>query len=1047
MDQPKSHVGRQLGSYTLVSLIGAGGMGEVYLARDQRLGRQVAIKVLSESWSARADERARFEREARLLAALNHPNIAAIYSVEDNDGALALVMELVEGPTLAERLSHAPVAVDETLSIVHQIAEALEAAHERGIVHRDLKPGNVKIGRRGTVKLLDFGIATHEVAGQSEEVAATRLTLPGTLLGTVDYMSPEQARGEVVDPRSDQFSLGLILFEMLTGRHPFRRQSAAETLAAILRDVPPSLAETNSGVPAPLQWIVDRCLARNPDERYSSTRDLAKDLSTARERLSRSPAVERVLGPATLPVPRTPLIGREAELAETRALLRRDDVRLVTFTGTGGTGKTRLALQLAADVTPDFPGGVYFAALSSITDPALVAPTLVQILGVRHSGNRNPADTLKEAIGSVDAPLLLVLDNLEQVLDVAPLLMDLLERCGQLKLLVTSRAVLRVYGEHGFEVPPLERPGAGQTPVAELARNPAVALFVQRAAAVKPDFKLTAENGAAVAEICRKLDGLPLAIELAAARIRMLTPDAMLQRLRSRFELLTGGARDLPARQQTLRATVEWSHGLLTGPEQKLFCRLSVFVGGCTLEAAEAVCNAREDLGVDILDGMESLVGQSLVREMQQADGDVRFTMLETIREYAAQCLACGPDDDTTRRAHAAYCLVLAEEGVPLQAPEDRTAWLAQCDLENDNLRAALEWARRTGHAEWGLRLAFALFSFWLARELVREGWERLNAMLELPSGPEVLPVRARALWAAGVLLYETGEFEGSAERHREALAICRKLGDTTGVLNELNALATQEFSEGRMSEARAMYEECARLSQEVGNEPAVAQALGNQAHTLEEEGRLDEAYALGEQAHAIFLRLEHFDRAAWLQNCLGDIERKRGNLAAASTWYDRALATFKKLGDPASLARTRIDLATLAFDQGERERAYDILTLALTAFRELGNRRGIAHALDRFARFAARCGQAERALRLAGAADAVRLAIGLAAHGELAARARELDEARKALGADALAAEMAGWSMPLEAAIEEALTEAKCGGDQLSAGPAAHGEPGADYS
>jgi predicted ATPase len=1026
MDPGRSLVGRQFGSYTLLSLLGAGGMGEVYLARDARLDRQVAVKVLPAWWLAEPDRRARFDREARLLAALNHPNIATIYGVEECAGAPALVMELVEGPTLAERLARGPLGVDESLAIARQLAEALQAAHERGIIHRDLKPANVKIAKRGAAKLLDFGVATHEASADTPTVAGSRLTGSGMLVGTVDYMSPEQARGEAVDPRSDQFSFGLILFEMLTGCHPFRKGSAAETLAAILRDAPPPLGEANPNVPAPLQWLVDRCLTRSPEGRYSSTHDLVKDLATLHDRLMRPAAVAPSLGPPTLPVPRTPLVGRESELAEARALLQRDEVRLVTFTGPGGTGKTRLALQVAVEMASDFPGGVYFVPLAPIANPTLVVPTLVQALGVRQDRNREPADVLKTALGSVGAPLLLVLDNLEQVLEVAPVLTDLLESCGRLKLLVTSRAVLRVYGEHDFEVPPLDPPRVGPARLDDLTRNPAVALFMQRATAVRPDFRLTAETAPAIAEICRKLDGLPLAIELAAARVRMLAPKAMLQRLESRFELLTGGARDMPARQQTLRATVEWSYGLLTGPEQKLFRRLSVFVGGCTLEAADAVCNAAEDLGVDVLDGMESLVGQSLIRQTQAADGEARFAFLETIREYAAERLSSSPDEANTRRAHAAYCLVLAEEGASLQAAEDGTVWLARCDLEHDNFRAALDWARRANQAEWGLRLAAALFAFWRSREHVREGRERLDEVLDLSAGSQVSKSRARALWAAGALAVEQGEYALARARHEEALAIFRALGDTPGIVITLNSIAACELFTRNLDAARGLFEECGRLSQEMGDEPSAARFLGNQALTRLEQRRLTEALALAEQALTMGLRLRRFDVAAWLQSLVGDIERERGGIAAASEWYARALAGFESLGDRANVARTRVDLATLAFDRGDRDEAYGILKQALGEFRELGNSRGVARALDAFASFAAKRGQAKRALRLAGAADAVRHGVGLAIQVERVTRARELDEARKALGPDALMAEMAGWSMTLEAAIKSALADAE---------------------
>ena len=428
--------------------------------------------------------------------------------------------------------------------------------------------------------------------------------------------------------------------------------------------------------------------------------------------------------------------------------------------GPGGTGKTRLALQLATELREHFSDRVYFIPLAAITDPDLLPSAILQVLGPQQSlAGRPPVDALKEHLTL--ASCLLVLDNFEQLLDATPLLADLLQSCPTLTLLVTSRAVLRLFGEHELPVPPLALPDRSGTPsVEELGATAAVALFVQRANAARPGFALSAENGDAVAEICSTLDGLPLAIELAAARIRTLSPTAMLGRMERRFQLLTGGARDLPGRHRTLRATVEWSHELLSTEEQTLFRRLSVFVSGATLEAIEAVCNVREDLGVDVLDGVESLAGQSLVGRSEQHDGEDRFVMLETIREYAREQLDASPDAGGTRQAHAAYCLVLAEEGAGDHSPADRLRWLERCDAENDNYRAAFDWAVKES-LEWAYRMAAALFPFWEAREHRTEGAERVRLLLALPDTGHV-PDRLRTgvLHVAGNL----AGFKGSSQ-------------------------------------------------------------------------------------------------------------------------------------------------------------------------------------------------------------------------------------------------------------------------------------------
>jgi predicted ATPase len=1025
MRQTSLKTGSLLGSYQITAQIGAGGMGDVYRARDSKLKRDVAIKSLPDSFAGDPDRVGRFQQEAEVLASLNHPNIAAIYDLIEIDGARYLVLELVEGETLADRLNRGPMPVEDALRFASQIAAALEAAHESGIVHRDLKPANIKITGRGTVKLLDFGLATRQHSPDLELTAGRGLTGTGEIVGTASYMSPEQVRAEAVQAQSDQFSLGIMLFEMLTGRRPFLGDSAAEIFAAILRDKPSALEEVKRGVPPPVQWIIDRCLAKQPKDRYASTGDLARDLAMLGERLGRPQPAASTLGRLTLPAVRTALIGRAEELAAARSLLLRNDVRLLTLTGVGGTGKTRLALQVASDAASTFPGGVVFAALASITEPSLVPPTIVEALGAREIGNRDPIEVLKDAVRAAREPVLLVLDNFEQVLDAAPILTDLLESCPRLKILVTSRAVLRVYGEHEFEVPPLRTPPREARPSLEaLSRCPCVELFLQRAAAVKPEFSLTEENAPAIAEICFRLDGLPLAIELAAARVRTLTPKAMLNRLQSRFELLTGGPRDLPARQQTLRAAVEWSHGLLTPDEQKLFRRLGVFVNGCTLEAVEAVCNAADDLTINVLDAMESLAGQSLIHQTQMADGEPRFSMLETIREYAIDRLVHSPDEGLARRAHAAYFLVLAEEGGELLTSAEIDFWLARCDLEQDNFRSGLDWAIRTRQTEWGLRLGAALHVFWGWKEHYTEGRERLAALLQLPADDKTQAVRGRAMFAAGDLAWNQGDHSAAQVLDEKLLATYRAIGDVAGMLTALNGLGANYYSLGNLESARLVYEECLKLSEEAGNDRGIAQTLNNLAMLRQTSGDLTGAKPLCEQALSIFVRLQDVSGAAWLQSRIGDLERKLGNAGAARAAYEHAMAQFEKLGDRRGLARIMVDFAALIFEEGKDTEAQAALTQAIRLFRDMGNRRGVARALDEFAEFAASRGEAARALRLAGAAGAIRHSIGAAVLSDGMARTGNLDAARQALGSSALDAEMDGWTMSIEAAIQYALDE-----------------------
>src|SRR6202034_522409 len=447
--------------------------------------------------------------------------------------------------------------------------------------------------------------------------------------------------------------------------------------------------------------------------------------------------------------------------------------------GPGGIGKTRLAVQVATGLVERFPGGTHFVPLASLSDPDLIASVIVQTLGIREGGSHSPLEVLKQNLqDSLRAPMLLVLDNFEHLVQAAPIVADLLAISPLLKIMVTSREPLHLYGENEFPVPPLMLPDVRSIPPIEaLSQYPAVALFVQRAVAVKPDFDLTRENAPAVIEICARLDGLPLAIELAAARVKVLSPASMCTRLASSLQLLTGGARDLPQRQQTLRAAFDWSHDLLSPAEQKLFRRLSVFVGGCTLEGVEAVCDTKGDLELDLLDGMASMVDKSLLQQIEQANGESRFAMLQTIREYAREKLEASGEDAATKRAQAAYCLVLAEEAAAAQtgkpSAEDAVG-RERIALEHDNFRGALEWLTESGDAEWGLRLGSALFRFWEAREFLAGGRERVGRLLKLPGAAAPTKARVRALFAAGVLAGEQIDYDSADPLLRESVAIAR---------------------------------------------------------------------------------------------------------------------------------------------------------------------------------------------------------------------------------------------------------------------------------
>src|SRR5918993_70569 len=476
-----------------------------------------------------------------------------------------------------------------------------------------------------------------------------------------------------------------------------------------------------------------------------------------------------------LPLQATPLIGREREVEAVCGLLRSSQTRLLTLLGPGGTGKTRVGLQVAAQLVDDFEDGVFFVPIAAITDPALVAPTIARTLGLSE-GAQPPEELLEGYLR--DRQTLLLLDNLEQVIEAAPVVERMLSSAANLKILATSRIPLGLYGEYEFPIPPLSLPDPESLPPLEnLTEYEAVRLFVERARAVRPDFSLAEDNAQAVVEICGRLDSLPLAIELAAARIKLLPPQVLLDRLGNRLKILTGGARNLPERQRTLRNAIEWSYGLLDEGEKMLFARLGVFSGGATLEAMEAVCDAEGDLPTDVFDGASSLLDKSLLRQEEGAGGEPRFVMLETIHEFANVKLEGSGEAEAVRRAHAEYFLALAEEAEPMLWGAEDAAWLDRLEPEHDNVRAALAWAIERGEAELGLRLAGALRPFWYARGHFDEGKRWLEAVLA--KGREGTPVAARtkALEGLSWLADAQGDLDRAEAAAEEGLQLSTKAG------------------------------------------------------------------------------------------------------------------------------------------------------------------------------------------------------------------------------------------------------------------------------
>jgi len=961
---------------------------------------------------------ARLEREAQAASALSHPHIVTIHELGAQPPHHYIVMELVEGESLRAMLAGSGLPVERLLALGAQLADALAAAHAKGIVHRDLKPENVVVTSEGRAKILDFGLARIEpgsrAGGDEQETAASPLTGTGVVMGTVGYMSPEQVEGGEVDYHSDQFSFGVMLYEMAAGRRPFEQRTAAATIAAILRDPPPPLDAV--ALPPPLQWLIERCLAKDPRDRYASTRELANELAKLLDELAAPRAPRAAASFAAAPATRTSFVGREAERAAIRSLLQSADVRLVTLTGPGGTGKTRLAIRVAEEVRDDFAGGACFVSLAGIKDPARVVPEIASGFGLTSAPG---AQELGEVLSrTLRADTLLVLDSFERVVDAAPEVTTLLGLARRLKALVTSQAALRLYGEREIAVLPLAVPDPARLPpLPELAASPAVALFVERAGAALPGFALTPENAAAVAAICARLDGLPLAIELAAARVKLLSPPALAARLERSLDFLTG-PRDLPARQQTLRATIDWSHELLSPAEQALFRRLSVFAGGCTLEAAEAVADARQDLGVDVLDAMSSLVDKSLLRCRDATAEDPRFELLEIVREYALERLAKSGDEATTRRAHAAYSLVLAEEGsqvISAPGPEAASV-LVRFDQELQNLRASLDHLIASREVEWAMRLATALMPYWRRRERLAEGRERLTAVLALAGASP--RARAGALYAASLLAGSQGDGAATLALLEESIALYRGLGDERAVLVAQNALAVACQQMGDLAGARRCLEDVLTDARRLGDADSLARALNNLASVTHAEGSPAEAARLYAQCREVFETRGDRLGVAWSFDQEGDAARDAGDAAAARSLYERSLASFRELDDRGGVVTALTDLARLARRSGDLTTARSRCEEAL-ALGEIGSDRAAVPLLEELAAIAAADREARRALVLLAAAAALRVGLGWPVPVPERREGEQLIEAQKsALGSEASRAWSQGWRMDAAEAL-----------------------------
>ena len=974
----KDLVGKKIAHYKILSQLGKGGMGVVYLAEDTKLDRKIAVKFLSQAFIHDPDKLNRFRREAKAVSALNHPNILTVYEIGKFGKSHYIATEFIDGKVINKHISTENLPIESVLAIAIQIVSALQTAHDAGITHRDIKPENVMIRKDGIVKVLDFGLAkltenqSNELNSNTANVVKS-ITNSGLIMGTPNYMSPEQARGINISYQTDIFSFGIVFYEMLTGNLPFNGDSAMDTIDAILHKEPVSLIELMPKVPRDIEYIVNKTLRKNVSERYQNTKDLLTDLRRVKQRLDYEEAGRNFSAdksnadveetqifdstdlaqikndpPNNLSIEKPDLIGRAAETTEISALLCKPETRLLTITGVGGSGKTRLADAISHLALAEFPDGVYYIPLAPIDNYELILPIISQNLGVPEDVDQSLSKTLTEFLHG--KKMLIVLDNFEQITKAAPFVSELLTGLMDLKMLVTSRARLNLSFEYEFTLQPLTVPADKKISADECGKFSAVELFVKRATAIKPDFKLTEDNVAFIAEICQHLEGLPLAIELAAARVKLFAPQAILKRLENSLNLLTGGSKDLPERQRTMRGAIAWSYNLLEAEEMTLLNRLSVFRGGLTLEGAEfvgkdekvsktesrnfetAASVSTSSLGFasSNLDLISSLVDKSLLLQYEQADGEPHFRMLSVVREFASERLTESLEADEIKRRHAEFYADLSEKGRLEINGANAEVWYKKLEQEHDNIRAALRWTVDNA-PEIALQITASNSSFWVRRGFVEQACNWMTEALEKCDEITDPKLRVKILYKMADLYHRRADIVNAKFFGEESLRLSRQIGDKKNICLSLGVLSVISSSTGDFKSARKLGEESL----------AIAKEINFQVHI------------------------------GFILNNLGDNARGEEDYAASRKYYEDALENNKGVSNNYShYYMANLANVTYLLEDYQAARSYALEVLKLN--KEFGDKMIVAQALNALAATWLKVEKAEEAPILSGAAAAI---------------------------------------------------------------------------
>ncbi len=917
--------------YRLDRELGRGGMGAVYQGFDLLLKRVVAVKLLI-STQMETQVKNDLLAEARAVAQLNHPNIVAVFDAGEADGIPFVVMEYMPGASLHEK---PPGDLEEIVRSAIQICAALVEAHQHGIIHRDLKPENVISADNGLLKLSDFGLARSLDAQISQE---------NSLSGTLAYLSPEQALDRPLDGRTDLYALGVMLYEFTTGQLPFIADDPLALISLHIHQDPLPPMELVPDLTPEMQTIILKLLAKDPQDRFDNAEQVEEALQEYLfEQQSR--ARPRILH--NIPLDLTSFIGRENEVQQVRELMR--SRRLLTLTGVGGTGKTRLALQAARGLLEDYREGIWVVELSTIFESGQVLRAIMGVLDMRTQSSPSLLDALVDYLRP--RQLLLILDNCEHLITTCSATAgQLLASCPDLKIMATSREALGVQGEHTFHVPSMQLPQSTDLENVDLWESESMQLFHDRALNVKPDFQPDSNQTRAAARICARLDGIPLAIELAAARVRVMPVEEIAARLSDRFRLLTGGSRSAIPRQQTLEALIDWSYDLLTDPEKVLLQRVSIFAGGWTLSMAETVCADDALPQPEIMDILTRLVDKSLVNSDTRR-GEARFNMLETIRQYARNKLIQSGESGQLRDNHLKAFSEFSDTVGPELWHADQVRWMDRLEEEHDNIRAALEWSLGedcgTAHVLQGVHLAVNIFLFWL----VRGYWsECLDWMLKFQKHPVLAEVDdgdiTRLTYSIGFIIKELGDLHTAREYFERALKMARAAQDQRSQAFVLLGLGEVAKMERFMDQAEKYIDQSLLIFRDLQYPLGLAQTLACKGGLAADSQGYDQAKQYYLENLEICRKTGHVLGIAGTLMALGRIEMYHGDAEIGRGYLEESLSIFRESRDKSGIAGalSAIGYADLYADnlESSRERYEEVLRIN----RELRSSPGIGSAL-----------------------------------------------------------------------------------------------------